>query len=116
MIYKQKEIEHLFQKGHSFWTFPFVVYFDHNEDTARGFKLGISVPKRKFRKAVDRNRAKRVITEAFRTTRRNYESQLLSPVSIFVVYKHDKLPEYDTVKAKFVRIFEKIIKEQEGTW
>jgi ribonuclease P protein component len=60
---KSGEFRLLFKKGHSRVTHGFVCYFlEHNEQLNR---LGI-VASKKVGNAVERNRAKRIIREAFR--------------------------------------------------
>lgn len=112
-VYRKNDIQNIFSHGQSFWKFPFSVHYLPLDAKTIGFQIGVSVPKKKFKRAVDRNRIKRIIKEAFRTTRRAYETKLNQSIGVFVVYKHDKLPELEEVKAKFVFIFEKILKEQE---
>ena len=60
-------MEQLFKSGKSFFVFPFKVFYDVTEQGAPyPAKVLISVPKRNFKKAVDRNRIKRLVREAYR--------------------------------------------------
>lgn len=64
---KEKLIRELFEKGSSFYSFPFKVYFMPHPDQNQPFhQVLISVPKKNFRKAVLRNLIKRRIREAYR--------------------------------------------------
>jgi ribonuclease P protein component len=64
---KEKRIQELFDKGSSFYLFPFKVFFMPNPDPAYPFhQVVISVSKRNFKRAVDRNLIKRRIREAYR--------------------------------------------------
>jgi len=56
--------EKLFTEGKSFWIFPFSVHFRFSG--AEGCKFLVSVGKHYFRHAVDRNRVKRLVREAYR--------------------------------------------------
>lgn len=65
-------IEHLFQPGHnrSFTAYPLRAVYSMQEATGDNPRqLLISVPKRQFKHAVDRNRVKRQIREAYRANR-----------------------------------------------
>jgi ribonuclease P protein component len=61
-----KRIEQLFSSGQTFNVYPIrVIYFlGHTESP--GIQVLFSVPKKRFKKAVDRNRIKRLLREAYR--------------------------------------------------
>ena len=64
---KKKLIQELFEKGSSFYFFPFKVFFMPNPDLANaGHQVVISVSKRNFKRSVDRNLIKRRIREGYR--------------------------------------------------
>src|SRR6187431_580761 len=64
---KEKLIKELFDKGSSFYLFPFSVKVIHNPDQDYPFhQVLFSVSKRNFKRAVDRNLLKRRMREAFR--------------------------------------------------
>src|SRR5205809_6624659 len=63
----RKRIEELFAKGKSFSVFPVKVFF--TVATAGSFEpvqAGVGVSARNFKKAVDRNRIKRLLRECYR--------------------------------------------------
>ncbi len=61
----QKQISLLFSSGSSFVLYPFrFVWIE--ETSSKSTQVVISVSKKKFRKAVDRNKIKRLIREAYR--------------------------------------------------
>lgn len=64
---KEKLIKELFEKGSSFYLYPFKVYVMRNPDPGYSFhQVLFSVSKRNFKRAVDRNLVKRRMREAFR--------------------------------------------------
>ncbi len=67
-LFGMKNIETLFSKGNSLFSYPFrVVYMiKDREEGEFPVRVLISVPKKKFKLAVDRNRIKRVIRECYR--------------------------------------------------
>ena len=63
----KRYIDQLFAKGQSFVAFPLrVVYLPVEEDSLAPVSLLISVPKKKFKRAVKRNLIKRQIREVYR--------------------------------------------------
>lgn len=73
-----RKIEQLFSDGKKTYKFPFSAqYVLHKEEAITPFQIVISVPKRNFKKAVDRNRLKRLIREAVRKNKLILESFLI---------------------------------------
>ena len=63
----QREIDGLFKQGGAFISYPLrIVYLKQKPLSGEKISVLISVPKRKIKLAVDRNRLKRLIREAFR--------------------------------------------------
>lgn len=68
-LYKKKAINQLFGKGKGFNFYPFrvVVYSHHSETDEPSIpRVIVSVSKKRFRRAVKRNKIKRIIREAWR--------------------------------------------------
>ena len=98
----RKLMERVFKTGTRWNKFPFRVSFLIDNDTQDGIiKFGCSAPVRNFKKAVDRNRVKRLMKEAFRLEKPSL-AELLKPKNarliIFVIYTSPDLPKFETIK------------------
>jgi len=105
-----KAIEQLFKEGHRFTVSPFRVNYTK---TPKGLKFGVGVSAKNFKKAVDRNRIKRLTREAFRLQKYFLENKLNESgtgLNIFFIYTAKELPVYEQVVEKINSILKKLVK------
>lgn len=64
-------------------------------------QVGFSVPKKKFRKSVDRHRVRRLMVEAWRLNKQNLIDCLPEgqAIHVFLIFLNPELPDYDPVEA-----------------
>ena len=111
-----KAIEQLFKEGRSFSAFPFRVLY--LEAPASGLlntnlQTAFSVSKKYFKKAVDRNRIKRLMREAWRLQKNVLANKINDNnknVKVFIIYTGNELPEYDLVFEKTATVIKRLIK------
>lgn len=73
----KRYIDLLFEKGQSFVAFPLrVVYLLVEEDMPAPVSILVSVPKKKFKRAVKRNHIKRLVREAYRVRKYDWVDRL----------------------------------------
>ncbi len=108
----KKEIELIFKSGKSLFSFPFKVYFLFgNEEAKVEAKVLITVSKRQFKKAVDRNKVKRLFRECYRKNKNKLDlSTSNKPIHIAFLYVHSEIISYVEMEKKSILIFEKINK------
>lgn len=112
----RKQIEHLFDKGKSFVVAPFRVYFIVNGELPiqkgeSGLKFGTGVSAKNFRKAVDRNRIKRLTREAWRlqkTAIKEKAKETQRQLNVFFIYTGKELPDFTMVKDKVAIALKKL--------
>lgn len=74
----KRYIDLLFEKGQSFVAFPLrVVYLLTEEDMPAPVSILVSVPKKKFKRAVKRNHIKRQVREAYRVRKYDWIDPLM---------------------------------------
>lgn len=92
----QKLIERLFQEGSSAKSFPLKAFWVE-EPTLSKSKIAFSVPKRNFKKAVDRNRIKRLMREGYRLQKNAFLSNDGKKFAILFVYLGREIPSQSDV-------------------
>ncbi|WP_165025210.1 MULTISPECIES: ribonuclease P protein component [unclassified Dysgonomonas] len=105
----QKSIDRLFAQGESFIAYPLrVVYFvedELNEEKQVPTVLA-SVSKKKFKRAVKRNRVKRLIREAYRLNKQPIHDLLKvngKRLEIAFLYLKDELPTYGEIEKSMLK-------------
>ena len=100
---RKKIIDALFEKGRSFHVAPLKIY--HTETILPSkfpAQILIGASKRQLKRAVDRNRAKRLLREAYRKNKDDLYSALKKEqkqVAIAFIYQDNKLQNYFEVEA-----------------
>lgn len=108
----QKLIEQLFSEGKSVSAYPLrMVYLKTDFDDDTKFKTGVSVSKRNFKKAVDRNRIKRLLREAYRLNKSVYFNNILSSYALMILYIGKDGTDFDSVETKMKVLLEAFSKK-----
>ena len=108
----RKLIEHLFQKGKSFSAYPFKVIYDFNVERDQLLQAGVAVSSRNFKRAVERNRVKRVIREVCRLQKLPLQNLLKEQdkhLIVFFIYTGKELPVFDELKARMETVLQKLL-------
>ena len=111
----RKLMQQLFSKGKTFSVYPVKVFYmqpaallDHP------VKAGVGASGKYFKRAVDRNRIKRLLREVYRTEKFPLHAYLSSSgkqVVVFFLYVDKSMPEYAELKTKMHLALHKLIKQ-----
>lgn len=74
-------------------------------------QFGVGVSTKNFKKAVDRNRVKRLAREAYRLQKKILEKKLIeanSYLTVFFIYTGKELPEYKDINDKIGKVLNKL--------
>lgn len=107
-LHSKKSIKELFDKGSSFFLYPFKVLHltVGSEDPETNLVL-FSVSKRKIKNATDRNYVKRRIKEAYRLNKSLLFSSETKKM-IGLVYVSSELEDFHTIQGKVQKVLKKI--------
>lgn len=104
---REQHIDTLFRKGKAFSVFPlrFIHLYAPRGAEVSPARAGFSVPKKKFRNAVQRNKIRRLMREAWRT-QKHALYQAIPPgqqLHVFIIYTDVALPEYEIIKTAMLQ-------------
>jgi len=108
----QKQLDLLFAEGKSVSKFPLrLVYVPVELENEEKIKFGVSVSKKHFKKAVDRNYYKRLLRECYRLNKALLWENLEKPHAIMFFYQSKDQMSFAEMNEKTKLLFEKFLLE-----
>lgn len=104
-LHSKKLIDALFSEGASFHLYPFTLkYLPNPVDNAGCHQVLVSVSKKKFKRAVDRNRIKRMAKEAYRLNKHLYLSGTIDNKFLLIgyIYMAKEIHSYEFIEKKLI--------------
>lgn len=108
----RKQIDALFAGGKSFSQYPIRVSYQFAPAAEKsGLQIGVTASKRNFKKAVDRNRIKRLLREAYRLQKEDVLLQLKTSQKsgiVFFIYTDKSIASFVTIKEAMVKCLKRL--------
>jgi len=111
---KKNLITELFTSGKSVTVFPLkMIYLQYDHDSPFKVQAGVSVSKRNFKKAVDRNRIKRLMRESYRKNKHLiYAEKDTKKYIIMFIYLTNTEVSYELLEEKMKKLIDKFLQKQ----
>ncbi len=107
----QKLIEILFSEGKPVSVYPLrMVFLKTTDSESASIKCGVSVSKRNFKKAVDRNHIKRLLRESYRLNKIKYFNNISSSYAFMILYISKDGIDFDSLDKKMNLLLDKFSK------
>lgn len=111
----KKCIDLLFSEGNSVSKFPLrLVYKATDLPNNVPIQAGVSVTKRRFKKAVTRNRIKRLMREAYRLHKNDVFNKISTTYAFMFLYIGKQEPTFEEIETTMVRLLQKFLEKIEA--
>ena len=108
----KKSIAWLSEKGSSFWMNSFSVVWSYSDRALPSpAQMAVSVTKKSFKSAVDRNRIKRLVRESWRFNKKSLYDLLNEKekqIIIMLVFTGKEVPGFHDVNSQVINVISKI--------
>ena len=113
---KKNLITELFVSGKSVSAFPLkMIYLRKDHDSPYKIQAGVSVSKRNFKSAVDRNRIKRLMRESYRKNKYLiYNNEDTKKHIMMFIYQAKDEVAYELMEGKMKILIEKFLQKQKS--
>ena len=104
-------IEQLFNEGRRFSLPVFMIHYILCEGEKPELRFGVGVSSKNFKKAVDRNRMKRLMRESWRLQKNDLLQKIISTnqqLNVFIIYTGKELPLYKDLFAMMTKVVGKL--------
>ena len=108
-----KVIQQLFKEEKSLTNFPIRVIYLETIQGSSPLEAGFTVNKKNFKKAVDRNRVKRLMRESYRIQKNDLKNELIQSnknLALFFIYTGKELPDHKLIFEKTGNVLSRIEK------
>ena len=103
--FSKNSIDYLYKYGKRIYGESLIIIWRYTEtDAMMPVQLLISVPKKKLKKAVNRNYTKRIIREVYRLNKSHLINLFQQPIEVIIKYNKTSLPEFNKLETELLHL------------
>jgi ribonuclease P protein component len=102
----KKAFEFLFTQGKTVFIHPLKIVYSFEKSSEPSVKVAFTVSKRNFKRAVKRNRIKRLLREAYRKNKITLAAENLQ---IVILYISKEIEDYSSIENKLIKGLDQIV-------
>ena len=108
---RKKLIDQLFAEGKTFFVYPLkIVYTEMQLPVDYPVQAGFSVSKRNFKRAVKRNKIKRLLRECYRLNKSIiYDANKEKQLAIMIIYTGKEIEDYQKIEKATKKALNKLV-------
>lgn len=103
----KKRITQLFAEGRSVSIYPIKLIYLETKGQEAAIQVGVAVPKKNFKSAVERNRIKRLLRESYRLNKATVFNNTRSEFAFLFLYLGKEMPTFQEVERKMKSLLQK---------
>ncbi|WP_318310993.1 ribonuclease P protein component [Flagellimonas crocea] len=109
----KKLFEALFTEGKNLQAFPVkLIYLNTDHKDGASIKVAVVAPKKRFKTAVERNRIKRLLREAYRLNKPLIFNNIEGNFAFIFLYLGKKTPSFEEVNVAVKKLLEAFLKKE----
>ena len=116
-ICKRDDFHELLSNGQSVYCYPFRCVYLWRDLSPFSVRIAVSVSRRRFKRAVDRNKVKRLIRESYRLEKHQLYKHYVDcnqSLDILIVYTDTKILSFLLFRKSFIKLINKLIKKNDS--
>jgi len=118
-ICKRDDFHELLAKGHVIYCYPFRCVYVWRDAASFSARVGVSVSRKRFKHAVDRNRVKRLVRENYRLEKHQlyqHHANCTQSLDILIIYTETKILSFSLLRKSFIKLINKLIKKDNSNF
>ena len=110
-ICKRNDFQEILSNGQSIYSYPFRCVYVWRDSDSFSVRIAISVSRKRFKHAVDRNRIKRLVRENYRLEKHQlyqHYADCNQSLDILIIYTDTKILSFSLLQKSLIKLINKL--------